>query len=128
MPVQLTNPGFEEATLLKGSDVGTFFAFSPVPDGEFELCDGQEARVNAVAEDTKLGTDECGSAGQHPEMDLSECDFSQSGKTRLQKLLIEYGDIFSRHYGDPAGSRCQFAARSSTRRSRCFATGSSNQA
>ena len=103
VPVRLTNTGPEEARLLQGADIGTFFALNEGrEDNMYELCpvDGGSGRIQTAAVCTEHPRDEDVVAGENQRLEVDQSDLSPTGKEKLRSLISAYQDIFSHHPGD----------------------------
>ena len=82
IPVKVTNTTTDEATILKGSDIGTFHTLS-MNGGEYKLCEGHKSEAAAAQH------------GSVPGLDLSSSDLSEVGQQKVKDLTLRFRDIFS---------------------------------
>ena len=82
VPVKVTNTTTEEATTLKGSDIGTFYTLSTTR-GEYQLCEGRKTETTAA------------DGGRVPGLDLASSDLSEVGRQQVKDLTLRFSDIFS---------------------------------
>ena len=88
VPVRITNVTPGEATILEGSDIGTFFTTSNEVQAEYQLCgEGGDEPDRADPETV-------------PGLDLTCPDLSEVGRLKLQDLTRRFRDIFSSNPDD----------------------------
>ena len=88
VPVWISNTTTEEAKVLEGSDIGTFYTISEKEDGEYHLCEGND---DEHAEKTGVIV---------PGLDLTCPDLSEVGRQKLRELTASFQDIFSTNPDD----------------------------
>ena len=87
VPVRVTNATTEEAKILRGSDIGTFYTLS-ADGGEYDWCEDREVEANS------------GNGGAVPGLDLTCSDLSEVGQRKVKDLTMRFQDIFSTHPDD----------------------------
>ena len=88
VPVRITNVTAEEATILEGSDIGTFFTITNKEQAEYQLCEEGKDKPDRANLETVPG------------LDLSCPDLSEVGRQKLEDLTKRFRDIFSSHPDD----------------------------
>ena len=88
VPVRITNTTTEEANVLEGSDIGTFYTISEKEEGEYHLCEG--GNIESAETNPK----------PVPGLDLTCPDLSKVGREKLQDLTNRFRDIFSSNPDD----------------------------
>ena len=94
IPVRIMNSSTSEACLLADTDIGTLFTIRDDGTGIYDVS------YDDVADETPSVDPRKDEKDVLENIDLADSGMSEQGLKRVQELVREYSDIFSRHSGD----------------------------